>query len=115
MAVDFMICSASGISKSAKKLPPNLEFSSLGSAEDIRESVRKVFPESEWENEKYGGLEGDGYSLEFSIVGEGEVKMFTVYLHGMPPQSVLARLCAENDWVAFDEGGYFVQNRGVSL
>ena len=71
----------------------------------------------QWTSPTWGEFEGEGVHLQIGVHGEPEVTSVGVSVHGFGDFSrYLARLCAENDWVAFDDASEgLLQNREVSF
>ncbi len=79
----------------------NWEAPDIGAQADLRQSLSKVFPKTDWSDSTWGILDCDNYSFEFSLADEEQVNTFSIHARGDATPLVL-RLIDETDWKVLD-------------
>lgn len=75
----------------------------LGMAEEVRKAVSRALPGIDWTEAVQGVYEGRSYSIEVELPSRGVVDSFGLHVRGSGnPLPVIARLCRQNGWVAFE-------------
>lgn len=84
-----------------------LELQPLGSLDEVRAAVGRVFPEITWLDPWTAVVDGDGWMAEVSIRVGRPTQELTIRIHGRlnAPESALGfikSLCADNGWRGID-------------
>lgn len=118
MSSDLTLYSAAGVDPGADEIPPNFDPPALGSMETVVQAIEEAFPGTRWLEPRYGGVEGDGYSLEFTLAGEDTVLSVDINAHelgGGDWLTPVVALCERQRWLLLDLEGSVLVNRGEAF
>ena len=109
MSWDVCVIKADGY-RSINDLPTGFEPAPLGSIDQIKEKLKKVYPTVVWSSPNsdcgsWGTYEnrGEGYSIEFNLGKKNPVGSIMLHVRGSGSVvSTIAGLCIENSWKAID-------------
>lgn len=94
------------------------DWPKFSSREYVIDSINRTFPDCHWEDSSWGILENTNAVIEFNI-GAKEQMDNTFMLHvrgGKDPSSEIAKMCKENNWIAFDMSrDQFIDNKQPAL
>ena len=75
----------------------------MGSLSEVRDRLTETAPDINWSDPKWGVLDREGFSIEFSIGNEDPCTGFALHIvGGADACSVVEALIENNGWYAFD-------------
>ena len=75
----------------------------VGEVDIVRNKLSKSVPEIDWSDPNRGGIQGDGFFIEFNLQKDGIVQSIMLQIYGGGnPLPIIHKLCSDNDWFAFD-------------
>ena len=79
----------------------------LGTIDELRRAIERVFPATRWSARGTGGVEEGAASIEFNILGDAPIMSFGILLREEFVVFVerIDKLAASNGWSVFDPQG----------
>lgn len=117
MSIDFVLLNAEGVPPGVSEPPEGWSATPMGEAEAVRKAISSAMPGVDWADPKWGVFVADGVHFGIGLPAEGAIQSVGLTAHGSGDLALyVRRLCAVNNWVAFDDASEgFIQNRDISF
>ena len=103
MSWDVLIIRLNNPPPEGSNLPDVFDPLPLGSGEDLKSDISKLFPGIDWSHPSLGSLQNPDFTIEFSFPRECDVNNLMLHIFGSGnPLPIICRLCTEFGWYAYD-------------
>ena len=82
MSWDIFVQDLPGEARCVTDIPPDFKPRPIGKTSEIIAAIRSVIPMTDFSNQTWGVIDGDGWSIEINIQDEEECRGFAFHVRG---------------------------------